>query len=123
SVSSSGLAFSGGALAEAKIGSLVAAVCAWAVTWLVFRATALLPRRARLRALIGTVETMVDLAVDVDVERYHIRGPVDAAVTLVEYGDFQCPFCGQAEPVVRELLADFGELRYVWRHLPPNDVH
>jgi protein-disulfide isomerase len=42
----------------------------------------------------------------------------------VEYGDFECPYCGQAEPVVRELLASFGdELRYVWRHLPLNDVH
>ena len=44
-------------------------------------------------------------------------------MTLVEYGDFECPYCGQAEPVVRELLADFGDLRYVWRHLPLNDVH
>jgi Diacylglycerol kinase catalytic domain/DSBA-like thioredoxin domain len=39
-------------------------------------------------------------------------------VTLVEYGDFECPYCGQAEPVVRALLANFGDLRYVWRHLP-----
>ena len=44
-------------------------------------------------------------------------------MTLVEYGDFECPYCGQAEPVIRELLADFGDLRYVWRHLPLNDVH
>jgi protein-disulfide isomerase len=44
-------------------------------------------------------------------------------VTLVEYGDFECPYCGQAERIVRELLADFGDLRYVWRHLPLNDVH
>jgi protein-disulfide isomerase len=48
---------------------------------------------------------------------------MDAPVTLVEYGDLECPFCGQAEPVVRELLADFGDVRYVWRHLPLNDVH
>jgi protein-disulfide isomerase len=41
----------------------------------------------------------------------------------VEYGDFECPFCGQAEQVVRELLADFGDVRYVWRHLPLPDVH
>ena len=59
----------------------------------------------------------------VDPERDHIRGPAEAPVTLVEYGDFECPYCGQAEPVVRELLADFGDLRYVWRHLPLNDVH
>jgi protein-disulfide isomerase len=44
-------------------------------------------------------------------------------VTLVEYGDFECPYCGMAEPVVRELLRDYGEIRYVWRHLPLNDVH
>jgi protein-disulfide isomerase len=45
-------------------------------------------------------------------------------VTLVEYGDFQCQYCGQAETVIRELLASFGdEVRYVWRHLPLNDVH
>jgi protein-disulfide isomerase len=41
----------------------------------------------------------------------------------VEYGDYECPYCGQAEPIVRELLADFGDLRYVWRHLPLTDVH
>jgi protein-disulfide isomerase len=44
-------------------------------------------------------------------------------VTVVEYGDFECPYCGQAEPVVRELLRDFADVRYVWRHLPLNDVH
>jgi protein-disulfide isomerase len=48
---------------------------------------------------------------------------MDAPVTLVEYGDFECPYCGRAEPVIRELLRDFGDLRYVWRHLPLNDVH
>ena len=37
-------------------------------------------------------------------------------------GDFECPYCGQAEPVVRALLANFGDLRYVWRHLPLTDV-
>ena len=45
-------------------------------------------------------------------------------MTLVEYGDYQCPYCGQAEEVIRELLAEFGDdVRYVWRHLPLNDVH
>jgi protein-disulfide isomerase len=44
-------------------------------------------------------------------------------VTIVEYGDFECPYCGQAEPVLRELLRDFADVRYVWRHLPLNDVH
>jgi Na+/H+ antiporter NhaA len=117
------LAFHGQQLAEAKVGVLSAALCASLATWLVFRVTALLPRRMRLRALIGTGEPLVDLAVPVDPDRDHFRGPVDAPVTLVEYGDFECPYCGQAEPVVRELLRDFGDVRYVWRHLPLNDVH
>ena len=73
--------------------------------------------------LLGTGEPLIDLAVPVDAERDHVRGPQDAPVTLVEYGDFECPYCGRAEPVVRELLTDFGDLRYVWRHLPLNDVH
>jgi len=42
---------------------------------------------------------------------------------VVEYGDFECPYCGRAEPVVRELIREFGDVRYVWRHLPLSDVH
>ncbi len=67
---------------------------------------------------------MTDLAVPVDPERDHIRGPKkDAIVTLVEYGDFECPYCGQAEPAVRELVSQFGELRFVFRNLPLTEVH
>jgi Na+/H+ antiporter NhaA len=117
------LAFSGTVLQEAKLGVLSAGVCASAATWLVLRSAKRLPDRMRLRALIGISPALVDLAIPVDVERDHFRGPPDAPVTLVEYGDFECPYCGQAEPVIRELLADFGDLRYVWRHLPLNDVH
>ena len=117
------LAFDGPQLDEAKVGILSAAFAAALLTWLIFRATALLPRRARIRALLGTAEPLVDLYIDVDPERDHIRGPLDAPVTLVEYGDFECPYCGQAEPVVRELLRDYADVRYVWRHLPLNDVH
>ena len=117
------LAFDGPQLEEAKVGILSAALVAAAITWLVFRATALLPRRARIRALLGTAEPLVDLYIDVDPERDHIRGPLEAPVTLVEYGDFECPYCGRAESVVRELLRDFADVRYVWRHLPLSDVH
>jgi Na+/H+ antiporter NhaA len=117
------LAFHGTELAEAKVGILSAAVAASALTWIVFRLTALLPKRLRLRALLGTAETIIDLAVPVDPEHDHIRGPDDAPVTLVEYGDFECQYCGQAETVIRGLLADYGDLRYVWRHLPLTDVH
>jgi Na+/H+ antiporter NhaA len=117
------LAFDGVELREAKLGVLSAALCASTLTWLVFRGTALLPRRARIRALLGGSEMLVDLAVPVDHHRDHVRGPAEAPVTLIEYGDFECPFCGRAETVVRELLVDFGDLRYVWRHLPLSDVH
>ncbi len=117
------LAFHGLELREAKLGVLTAALCASALTWLVFRATAKLPRSTRIRALLGTSEALVDLALPVDQERDHVRGPAEAHVTVVEYGDFECPYCGKAEPVIRELLSDFGDLRYVWRHLPLSDVH
>ena len=117
------LAFAGPQLEEAKLGILSAALGASILTWLLFRATAVLPRGLRARALLGTAEPLVDLYIDVDPGRDHIRGPRDAPVTVVEYGDFECPFCGQAEPVLRELLREFGDVRYVWRHLPLNDVH
>ncbi len=117
------LAFDGPQLEEATLGILGAALFAAGLTWLLFRATALLPRHARIRALLGPAEALVDLYVDVESGRDHIRGPVDARVTVVEYGDFECPHCGQAEPFVRELLRDFGDVRYVWRHLPLSDVH
>jgi Na+/H+ antiporter NhaA len=117
------LAFHGAQLQEAKAGVLSAALCASVLTWGVFRVTALLPKRLQIRALLGTSQVITDLAVPVDPERDHVRGPKKSPVTVVEYGDFECPYCGQAEPVVRELLADLGDVRYVWRHLPLNDVH
>jgi Na+/H+ antiporter NhaA len=117
------LAFSGIQLQEAKLGVLSAALGASLLTWLVFRATDLLPRRLRIRALLGNAQAIIDLGAPVDPGRDHIRGPARAPVTIVEYGDFQCPYCGQAEPVLRNLLAGHGEVRYVWRHLPLSDVH
>ena len=117
------LAFTGARLDEAKLGLLGAAALAPALTWMVIRATELLPWPRRIKALLGGAAPLVDLAYDVDPARDHIRGPLDAPVTVVEYGDFECPFCGRAEPEVRELLRDFSDVRYVWRHLPLSDVH
>jgi len=117
------LALKGDTLAEAKLGILSAVVAATALTWIIFRLVNRLPVRARFRALLGTAEVITDLAVPVDPDRDHIRGPEESMVTLVEYGDFECPYCGMAEPAVRELLRDYGEIRYVWRHLPLTDVH
>ena len=117
------LALSGTELAEAKLGILSAALAASGLTWVVFQVVNRLPIRTKLRALLGTSEAITDLVVPVDPDRDHIRGPERAPVTVVEYGDFECPYCGQAEPAVRELLRDFGDVRYVWRHLPLTDVH
>ncbi len=117
------LAFSGEHLAEAKLGVLTTLVVGPAMSWAIICVTYRLPKKVKLRLLIGRGETIVDLTPPVDPERDHIRGPAEAAVTLVEYGDLECPYCGQAENVIRELLSDFGDLRYVWRHLPLNDVH
>jgi Na+/H+ antiporter NhaA len=118
------IAFSGRTLAEAKLGVLAAAVVSALGGWAAFRAVRRLPAPVRARQLSGTAEDIVDLADDVDTERDHVRGPDDAPVTLLEYGDYECPYCGQAELVIRELLESFGDdLRYAWRHLPLNDVH
>jgi len=116
------LAFRGEALAQAKLGILTAAILSSLITWMLFRITSALPAKTRARALLGEVEQLVDLTMPVDPERDHIRGPEDAVVTIVEYGDFQCPYCGRAEPSVRKLLADV-EVRFVWRHLPLTEVH
>ena len=118
------LAFTGTELAEAKLGILSSAICATALTWVIFHGLDRLSPRTRLRALLGTSRTVTDLTVPVDPDRDHIRGPArNAIVTLVEYGDFECPYCGQAEPIVRELIRGSGELRFVFRHLPLTDVH
>jgi Na+/H+ antiporter NhaA len=118
------IAFDGRDLEEAKLGVLAAAAFAALLSWASFRAIARLPKSVRARQIAATEDEIVDLSDDVDPERDHIRGAEDAAVTLVEYGDYECSFCGQAEVVVRELLVSFGDdLRYVWRHLPLNDVH
>lgn len=57
-------------------------------------------------------------------ERDHVAGPETAAVTLVEYGDYECPYCGAAYPVVKEVQSEMGEdLRFVFRNFPINSAH
>jgi Na+/H+ antiporter NhaA len=121
----SSIAFKGELLEEATLGVLAAALVAPLVGWAVFRVTRRLPAALRLRQLARVIgDETSDLIRDVDSDRDHTRGPDDAPVTLVEYGDFECPYCGRAEPVVRALLASFGDdLQYVFRHLPLSDVH
>ena len=115
-------AFTGDPLTEAKLGALSAVVVASVLTWTLVHLVGLLPPERRARALLGSPAEVQDLVPEVDVERDHVRGPHRAVVTVIEFGDFECPYCGLAEPVVRDLLSD-GEIRYVWRHLPLTDVH
>jgi Na+/H+ antiporter NhaA len=118
------LAFHGDRLEEAKLGVLLCAIAAPLLAWALFTALRMLSEAGRARQLVGSAEDIIDLTAPVDPERDHIRGPGDAPVSLVEYGDFECPYCGQAEPVVRELLGELGEdVRFVFRHLPLTDVH
>jgi protein-disulfide isomerase len=54
----------------------------------------------------------------------HIRGPADATVTVVEYGDYQCPHCGAAHPIVNQVQLHFrGQMRFVFRHFPLSEMH
>lgn len=117
------IAFEGEELNQARIGIIATLIGSFAVSWAVSGAIGLLPAARRTRALLGTSEPLTDLGVAVDERHDHVRGPADAAVTLVEYGDFECPYCGQAEGVVRDLLGSETDVRYVWRHLPLTDVH
>src|ERR1700729_2725425 len=120
----SSLAFRGIELDEAKLGTLCTVLVAPAVAGVLTRVIRRLPDTLRARQVARTAEDILDLTADVDPNYDHIRGPDDAPVTLVEYGDFECPYCGQAESTIRELLASHGgDVRYVWRHLPLNDVH
>jgi Na+/H+ antiporter NhaA len=115
-------AFHGEQLNDAKLGALSAAFVASLLTWTVYRLTALLSPARRARALIGDLTLIQDLIPEVDLAHDHIRGPADASITVIEFGDFECPHCGRAEPIVRNLLSDI-DVRYVWRHLPLTDVH
>jgi Na+/H+ antiporter NhaA len=102
---------------EATVGVLLAAVLATLTGWIAFRLAAVL-RGERTASLPRALDRPVDP------ERDHIRGPAEAPLTLVEYGDFECPFCGRATGVVRELRKRFGDdFRYVFRHLPLTDIH
>lgn len=65
----------------------------------------------------------MSLAKPID-ESDHVLGPADAPVTLVEYGDFQCPYCRAAHFYLQSVLAEMGDdLRFVFRHMPLSQVH
>ncbi|HEX6590010.1 MAG TPA: Na+/H+ antiporter NhaA [Longimicrobiales bacterium] len=118
------IALSGEELEAAKIGILGASLVASLLAWIVFHAIDRLP--SRFASTSRLVAPLLDLVEPVDPAVDHVRGPLDGpgVVTLVEYGDFQCPDCGRAEPVLRQLQQQYGrELRFVFRHLPLVDIH
>ncbi|MGE2833025.1 Na+/H+ antiporter NhaA [Mycobacterium sp. SMC-4] len=100
---------------EARIGVLAASALAFGLGWLIFRITDRLspPEPVGLKLLRP-----------VDPERDHVRGRADAPLVLVEYGDFECPFCSRATGMIDEVRAHFGDdLLYVWRHFPLERAH
>lgn len=102
---------------EATVGVLIAMVLATALGWLLF-ATAARKWGETAADLPTTLEPGVVPGVD------HVRGDPEAPLTLVEYLDFECPFCARATGMWKDLHAYFGaDLRYVVRHLPMEDVH
>jgi protein-disulfide isomerase len=100
---------------QARVGVLLASVVAFLVGWAIFRIT----------DWVSPPEPVgLKLIRPVDLDRDHIRGNPDAPLTLVEYGDYECPFCSRATGAIDEVRTHFGdELRYVWRHLPLERVH
>jgi protein-disulfide isomerase len=64
------------------------------------------------------------LTVPVNIGSDHIRGSINAHITLVEYGDYECPYTGMAYPVVKEIMKQFGDkIYFVFRNFPLNDIH
>ena len=73
---------------------------------------------------MSTTEWEAVLTMPVAGDRDHIQGPAEAAVTLVEYGDYECPYCGAAYPIIKQVQARMGErLRFVFRNFPITTSH
>ncbi|MCV7302358.1 Na+/H+ antiporter NhaA [Mycobacterium barrassiae] len=100
---------------QARIGVIAASLIAFVAGWAIFHIT----------DLVSPPEPIgMKLIRPIDPERDHIKGNPNAQLTLVEYGDYECPFCGRATGGIDEVGAYFGdELCYVWRHLPLERVH
>jgi protein-disulfide isomerase len=67
---------------------------------------------------------IVKLTQAVNSDRDHIQGPTSAVATLIEYGDYECPYCGQAYPIIKEIQRRLGnKLRFVFRNFPLTEIH
>jgi protein-disulfide isomerase len=102
------------ALNQARLGVIAASLVAAALGFVLFRLGDRFHRRRDDDVLVRPV----------DPGRDHIAGPIDAPITIVEYGDFRCEFCLKASGVVAEVRAQLGDgVRYVWRHSLPHGTH
>ena len=73
---------------------------------------------------MSTTQWEAVLTMPVTEDRDHIEGPADAPVTLVQYGDYECPFCGAAYPIIKEVQARMcKKLRFVFRNFPITTSH
>ena len=67
---------------------------------------------------------VVKLSLPVNSNRDHIQGPPTAPITLVEYGDYECPYCGQAYPIIKQVQKRLGsKLRFVFHNFPITQIH
>ncbi|MFI7224194.1 Na+/H+ antiporter NhaA [Nonomuraea angiospora] len=117
------LAFSGSPVqAQAKIGILAGSLLSALLGWVIFRLAwdrggVCAPPEAeppeelpdRLTVPVGPAD--------------HVRGPEDAKITIVEYGDFECPYCGRLHPVLEEIRRKNPDVRMVFRHYPIRTLH
>ncbi len=77
-------------------------------------------RSNEVRKMTDDLATLSEPVTDAD----HVRGDPEASVTLVEYGEFECPHCGRAYHLIKQLLEEArGEVRFVFRHFARDDVH
>jgi protein-disulfide isomerase len=73
---------------------------------------------------MSSTQWQAELTLPVSEDRDHIQGPADAPTTLLEYGDYECPFCGAAYPIVKEVQSRLGDqLRFVFRNFPITTSH
>jgi Na+/H+ antiporter NhaA len=107
---------------QAKIGILAGSLLSAAMGWVIFRlawdrgGVCAPPEAAPAEELPELLSVPVGPG-------DHVRGPADAPITIVEYGDFECPYCGRLHPVLEELRAKNPDVRVVFRHFPLRTLH
>jgi Na+/H+ antiporter NhaA len=118
------LSYASDLLDDAKLGILLASALAAVLSVAMFYGLSRLPADRLRRAEARAARPLSQHTPPHQPTPHHQRGPLDAPVTLIEYGDFECPRCGRAAPMIRELLErERGRVRFVFRHLPLPEIH